>query len=137
MTSFHFPQCEHELFWKYYDRLHDFLVHYGYYLEKWKILNIVYEGVNYETHTLLKHWDFCAQNVDEAWELLEWLARDTYKFETSHFNPSTPPPCILNCTPSACEICHRFDHDSNSCPYHFSVDGFARIAGMIETINEQ
>ena len=95
MTSFHFPQCEHELFSKYYDKLHDFLAHYGYCLEKWELLNIVREGVTCETHTLLGHWDFCARNVDEASELLEWLARGTYEFETSHFNPSTPPPASL------------------------------------------
>jgi len=95
MTSFNFPQCEYELFWKYYGRLHDFLAHYGYCLEKWEILNIVYEGVTSETRALLEHWDFCVRNVDEAWELLELLARDTYKFETSHFNPSTPPPASL------------------------------------------
>ena len=51
--------------------------------------------MNCETRALLEHWDFCARNVDEAWELLEWLARDTYEFETSHFNPSTQPPASL------------------------------------------
>jgi len=65
------------------------------------------------------------------------LTRDTYEFETSHFNPSTPPPCILNYMPPTCEICHCFEHDSNSYPYHISADGFARIASMIETMKEQ
>ena len=66
MTIFHFPQYEHELFWRYYDRLHALLAHYGHRLEKWEILNIAYEGMNYETHVLLEHWDFCAWNVVEA-----------------------------------------------------------------------
>ena len=60
MISFHFSQCEHELFWNYYDRLHDFLTHYGYCLEKWKILNMVYEGMTCETCAPLEHWNFCA-----------------------------------------------------------------------------
>lgn len=70
MSSSHFPQYEHELFWRYYDRLHAFLTHDDFYLEKWKILNTVYEGVNCETRTLLEYWDFCAKNVDEAWEVI-------------------------------------------------------------------
>ena len=137
MTIVHFPQYEHELFWKYYNRLHDFLAHCGYCLEKWEILNMVYEGVTCETRALLEHWDFCARNVDEAWELLEWLARDTYEFETCQFTSSTPSPCVPNYTPLACEICHCSDHDSVSCPYHISADGFARISSMIEAMNEQ
>jgi len=55
MIIFHFPQYEHELFWKYYDRLHDFLAYCGYCLEKWEILNMVYERVTCETRALLEH----------------------------------------------------------------------------------
>jgi len=40
----------------------------GYCLDKWKILSIVDEGVNYENHVHLEHWDFYARDVDEAWE---------------------------------------------------------------------
>ena len=36
-----------------------------------------------------------------------------------------------------CEICHCSDHDSNSCPYYISDEGFARLSNMIETMNEQ
>ena len=51
----YFPQYEHELFWRYYDRLHAFLAHCDYCLEKWEILNTVYVGVNYEAHALLDY----------------------------------------------------------------------------------
>ena len=54
MPSFHFPQYENELFWRYYDRLDVFLAHCDYHLEKWELLDIVYEGMNRETHTLLE-----------------------------------------------------------------------------------
>ena len=102
MSSFCFPQYEHELFWRYYDRLHAFLVHYDYCLKKWKLLDIVYMGVNHETRALLEQWDFCAKTVDEACALLDWLAWDTYAFETSCFDSYIPPlapllmhlPCV-------------------------------------------
>jgi len=80
MSILHFLQYAHDLFWRYYDRLHAFLAHYGYCIEKWEILNMVYEGMNCETRALLEQWDFCDTNFDEAWDLLNWLARDTYEF---------------------------------------------------------
>ena len=42
MSGFHFPQYERESFWRYYDRLHAFIAHCGYCLEKWELLDIVY-----------------------------------------------------------------------------------------------
>jgi len=36
-----------------------------------------------------------------------------------------------------CTICRYSDNDSTSCPYYISNDGFARLSGMIETINKQ
>jgi len=39
--------------------------------------------------------------------------------------------------PSLCETCHCSDHDSMSCPYYISDEGFARLSSMIETIDEQ
>ena len=95
MSFSHFPQYEHELFWRYYDRLHAFLAHCDFYLEKWKILNTVYKGVNCEARTLLEYWDFCAKNVDEAWDFLDWLARDTHEYEISCTNSCIPPPASL------------------------------------------
>ena len=53
MTIFYFPQYEHELFWRYFKRLNIFLAQYGYYVGKWKILDIVDEGVNSKTRAIL------------------------------------------------------------------------------------
>ena len=69
MSGFHFPQYEHELFWRYYDRLHAFIAHYAC-LEKWELLDTVFRGVNLETRALLEQWDFCAKTVDEACAIL-------------------------------------------------------------------
>jgi len=41
---------------------------------------MVYEGMACETRALLEHWNFCARGVNEAWELLGWLASVTYDF---------------------------------------------------------
>jgi len=53
MSGFHFSQYEHELFWRYYDRLQAFIAHCGC-LEKWELLDTVYRGVNHETRALLE-----------------------------------------------------------------------------------
>ena len=123
MSGFHFPQYEHELFWRYYDRLHAFIAHYAC-LEKWELLDTVFRGVNHETRALLEPWDFCAKTIDEAFDFLDWLAWDTYEFETSCFDSYIPSPCIPDLAPSLCETCHCFDHDSTSCPYYISNEGF-------------
>jgi len=48
MSGFDFSQYEHELFWRYYDKLHTFFVYSAYCLEKWELLDTVYEGVNHD-----------------------------------------------------------------------------------------
>ena len=140
MAIFHFPQCEQELFYRYWDRLHAYLAQCascGCLYEKWEILHVVDEGVNCETRALFEHWDFYARNVEEAWDFLDWLARDTYEFETSCSDSCTPPHCIPDYAPPVCEICHCSDHASNSCPYYISNESFARLSNMIETMNKQ
>ena len=136
MSGFHFLQYEHELFWRYYDHLHAFIAHCGYYLEKWELLHTVYMGVNYETRTLLEQWDFCAKTIDEACDFLDWLAWDTYEFETSCSDFYIPLPCIPAYVPPVCEICHCSDHYSR-CSYYSSNEGFARSSNMMETIDKQ
>ena len=136
MSFSHFPQYEHELFWRYYDKLQAFLAHCDLYLEKWKILNTVYEGVNCEIRALLEYWDFRAKNIDKAWDFLDWLAQDSYEYEISCTNSYIPPPCIPDYAPPVCEICHCSNHESNSCPRDISDDSFAKLSSLIETINE-
>ena len=78
MEIFHFSQFEHELFCWYLKRLNAFLAQNDYCVGKWKILGIVDEGVNSETRILLQFWDFHCKSVDEAWNLLEWVAWDSF-----------------------------------------------------------
>jgi len=100
-------------------------------------LHIVNEGVNYETRTLFEYWDFYAKNVNEAGDFLDWLAWDTYEFETSCFESHIPSPCISNLAPSLCATCYCSDHNSTSCSYYISDKDFTRLSSMIETIDEQ
>ena len=93
--------------------------------------------MNHETRALLEQWDFCAKSVDEACAILDWLAWDTYEFETSCSDSYIPPPCIPAPVPPMCAICHCSDHASSSCPYYIPSDGLARISNMIETMNKQ
>ena len=65
--------------------------------------------MNCETRALLEYWDFCAKDVNEACDFLDWLACDTYEFETSCSNSCTPPSFIPNYAPHMCEICHFSD----------------------------
>ena len=81
MAIFHFLQLEHELFCWYFKRLNAFLAQYGYFVGKWEILGIIDEGVDSETQILLQYWDFHCLNVDEAWNLLEWIAWDSFEFK--------------------------------------------------------
>jgi len=106
-------------------------------LEKWEILNTVYEGVNYETCVLLEHWNLCVRNVDKAWNFLDWLAQDTYECESSCSNSYIPPPCVPNHASIVCAICHCSDHDSNFCACYISADDLARLTSMTKTMNEQ
>ena len=137
MASLHFPQYEHELFWRYYDRLHVFHAHCHYCLGQWELLDTVYKGVNHEIRALLEHWNFCAKSVDKACDFLDWLAWDLYEFETSCSDSYIQSPCIPTYAPSMCEICHCSDHDSISCSNYIFDEGFAILSSMIETMNKQ
>ena len=99
-------------------------------------MSTIYNGVHYETRALLEHWNFCAKNIEEAWDLLNCLAWDTYEFEASGSNSYILPPCIHNYAPPVCEIHHYFGHDNNFCPYYISTDSFTRLTSTIETMNE-
>jgi len=58
MAIFHFSQFEHELFYWYFKCLNAVLAQCGYYVGKWEILDIVEEGANKETRTLLEYWEW-------------------------------------------------------------------------------
>ena len=85
-------------------------------------LNTFYEGANCET-CALEHWDFCAKNVDNACDSLDWLAWDTYELRQVVL--------ILTSHPLVCEFWHCSAYNRNFCPRYISANGFARLVNMI------
>ena len=81
MIIFHFLQFEHELFWRYFKRLNVFLTQRSHCVGKWESLDVVDEGVNNETKTLLEYQGFHGKNVGDAWYLLGWITWDSFEFE--------------------------------------------------------
>ena len=53
---------------------------------------MINEGVNGETRALLHYFGFLSKTINEALDLLEWVARDNYEFEkiTCAFGMSFP-----------------------------------------------
>ena len=93
--------------------------------------------MNHEIRALLEQCNFCAKSVDEACDFLDWLAWTSHEFEIICSDSYIPSPCISTYAPPMCEICHCSNHDSTFCPYYISDEGFARLSGMIETMNKQ
>jgi len=72
MVIFHFPEHKHELFWRYFGSVDNFLAQCGYCMENWRILSVINEGVNGETRALSEYFGFFfPKNVDKAMDLLE------------------------------------------------------------------
>lgn len=102
MARVNFLQYEGEVFWRYMERLKDFLARFiNHHLEKWEVCQIIYEGVNDETRCIIESMfdgAFMSQTVDEAWSFFEWFIQETYEWESAmHFNlyaqplPTRPP----------------------------------------------
>ena len=76
-----FFQLDKEPFWKYLDRFKDLLaqcLHHP--IEKWHFCQIIYEGVDYRSMTLLEsmsHGDYMRMPEDDAWKFLEDMDEKT------------------------------------------------------------
>ena len=107
--------------------------------EKWKICDIVLEGITHETQATLEsmcYGGLCSLNVDDMWDLFESLASYQWKCEcaSESFMYPSPPPYDLHTQSSCvdqfrdaydhgssyphdvCSYCQSFDHDVDSCP---------------------
>ena len=88
-----------------FKRLNAFLAKCGCCVGKWEILGIVDEGVNNEARILLQFWDFHKKNVNEAWNLLECVAWDSFEFDKAScvYGYSFYDPCLLYTSDAADE----------------------------------
>ena len=101
-----------------------FLAQCGYCGDKRKILDIVNEGVNSKTRSLLEYWGFLANSIDEAWYLLELIAWDSFEFKKasriSRYLFSDPCAFYTRSyyVPFWFGLCNSSDYEINLCPYH-------------------
>ncbi|KAK9749376.1 hypothetical protein RND81_02G121700 [Saponaria officinalis] len=80
MASFHFPQFEHEPFFRYFDRLVEFTAQYDHYFETWELCHIVYSGVNNESWAIFNYLNdenFDYLRYDHNWEVFRYIAYET------------------------------------------------------------
>ena len=76
-----FKQESNEPFWKYFERFKDLLAlcpHHG--IEKWRQCQILYDGLDYQTKTLLEtmcQGEFLKKDENQGWDLFEALAEKT------------------------------------------------------------
>ena len=99
------------------------------------------EGITHETRATLEsmcYGGLCSLNVDDMWDLFEYLTSYQWQYECANesFACPSPPsydlhaqaPCVdefrdvcdhYSSYPlNACSYCQSFDHDANSCPYY-------------------
>ena len=112
------------MFCWYFKHLNAFLAQCEYFVGKWEILGIVDEGVNNETRILLQFWDFHGLNVDDAWNLLLWVAWDYFEFDKACciYGYSFPDPCAFYAKSYYallwCDLCNSSSHNVSSCPIY-------------------
>ncbi|KAK9705926.1 hypothetical protein RND81_07G092700 [Saponaria officinalis] len=96
MASLHFPQYEHELFYKYFNRLHEYVIRCPYPYQTWELCHVVYNGLNDETlmqvESLSKGNFINGLSYEEKWELFQYLAHYTEEWERYNSLPIQPQP---------------------------------------------
>jgi len=102
MAIFYLHQFEHKPFWQYLSRLNDYHAQYMHFMyEKWKICNVVVEGITHEARATLEsmcYGGLCSLNDDDMWDLFEYLASYQLKCEcaSDFFVFPSPPPYVLH-----------------------------------------
>jgi len=121
MAIFHFSQFEHEPFRQYLSRLNDYRAQYVFSMyEKWKICDIVLEGITHETRATLEsmcYGGLCLLNADDMWDLFESLASYQLQCECASeafVYPSPPSHDFHAQSPYVDQIRDACDHYSFS-----------------------
>jgi len=76
-----FKQETNEPFWKYFERFKDLLAQYPHHgIEKWRQYQILYDGLDYQTMTLLETMSrgILKKDEDQYWDLYEALAEKSF-----------------------------------------------------------
>ena len=88
-----FRQLDKEPFWRYLERFKDLQPQCPHHvIEKWRLCQIIYEGIDYQSKTLLEsmsHEDIMRITEDEAWKFLEEMAEKIMQWEGLNAKSST------------------------------------------------
>ena len=80
MPVFHFPQYEHEPFWRYLSRFNDYRAQLTHNFEKWKICEVILVGLNVESRNYIESLclrsliELLSKTQNEVWDFFEKLA---------------------------------------------------------------
>jgi len=102
MAIFHYPQFEHERFWQYLSKLSDYRAqNVRSMYEKWEICDVALKGITHETQATLEsmcYGGLCSLNVDDLWDLFEYLTSYQWQYECANesFECPSPPPYDLH-----------------------------------------
>jgi len=81
-----FKQETNEPFWKYFEQFKDLLVQCPHHrIEKWRQCQILYDGLDYQTKTLLETMcqeKFLKKDENQGWDLFEVLAEKIIQWES-------------------------------------------------------
>ena len=90
-----FRQKAKEPFWQYFERFKSLLTQCPHHaIEKWRLCQIVYEGVDFNTKTMLESMcqgEFMQKNEDDAWTFLEDLSEKTTQWESTNISSNELP----------------------------------------------
>ncbi|KAK9698391.1 hypothetical protein RND81_08G101000 [Saponaria officinalis] len=96
MASLYFPQYENELFYKYFNRVSEYVSRCRYPYQTWELCHVIYNGLNEET---AGHVDSLSEgrfidyfSYEEKWELFQYLAYDTEQWELENSHSRRPQP---------------------------------------------
>ncbi|KAK9734172.1 hypothetical protein RND81_04G120200 [Saponaria officinalis] len=96
MASNYFPQFENELFYKYFNRLHEYAIRCRHPYQTWELCHVIYNGLNAETsghvYSLSEGRFIDYFSYEEKWELFQYLAYDTEQWELANSRSRRPQP---------------------------------------------
>ncbi|KAK9682122.1 hypothetical protein RND81_10G052200 [Saponaria officinalis] len=94
MASLYFPQYQHELFYKYFNRLHEYVIRSPYPYQTWELCHVLYNGLNEETvghvYALSDRRFIDDLSYEEKWELFQYVAYDTEQWELANSRRRRP-----------------------------------------------
>jgi len=104
-----FRQEQSEPFWRYFKRFKDLLAQCPHHsVEKWRQCQILYDGLHYQTKTLLEtmcQGGFLQKDENHGWDLFEDLAEKTLQWEPTSEKPRNLHSIVIAGKPRTKSVC--------------------------------